>query len=62
MADSPAWPAETAARDGLTALFVAGKAAYELIYELKNRPAWAIIPIRALLALAGVEPATDEEA
>jgi maltose alpha-D-glucosyltransferase/alpha-amylase len=62
VAGSPAWPVDEAACDGLTALFVAGKAAYELTYELKNRPAWAIIPIRALLALAGVEPVTDEEA
>ena len=62
MGDSPAWPTDADARDALTALFVAGKAAYELTYELKNRPAWAIIPIRALLTLAGVTPATPEEA
>jgi maltose alpha-D-glucosyltransferase/alpha-amylase len=62
MADSPAWPADPAQRDTLTDLFVAAKAAYELAYELRNRPAWAIIPIEALLALAGAEAATVESA
>jgi maltose alpha-D-glucosyltransferase/alpha-amylase len=61
--DCPAWPADPAGRDGLTDLFVAAKAAYELAYELRNRPGWAIIPIRALLALAGVpDPELEEEA
>ncbi|WP_137127202.1 maltose alpha-D-glucosyltransferase [Roseomonas sp. HF4] len=58
---SPAWPTDEAARDGLMDLFVAGKAAYELAYELRNRPGWAIIPIRALLALAGVTMHAAEE-
>ncbi|WP_144183622.1 maltose alpha-D-glucosyltransferase [Elioraea rosea] len=50
---SPAWPAEEQERRGLIDLFVAAKAAYELIYELRNRPGWAAIPVRALLELAG---------
>jgi maltose alpha-D-glucosyltransferase/alpha-amylase len=59
---SRAWPPEAAARDGLIAVFVASKAAYELTYELKNRPSWAAIPIGALLALAGAESPAMVEA
>ncbi|MGK7860873.1 maltose alpha-D-glucosyltransferase [Falsiroseomonas sp. E2-1-a4] len=52
--EAPAWPQAEADRQALVDLFVAAKAAYELTYELANRPAWAGIPIAALLALAGV--------
>jgi maltose alpha-D-glucosyltransferase/alpha-amylase len=52
--DSPAWPAGPTERQALVNLFVAAKAAYELTYELANRPAWVGIPIAALLALAGI--------
>ncbi len=60
MGDSAAWPEEPAARDALIALFVGAKAAYELAYELRNRPGWAIIPIRALLDLAGIRETGEE--
>jgi maltose alpha-D-glucosyltransferase/alpha-amylase len=48
------WPQPAAERQALIDLFVAAKAAYELTYELANRPAWVGIPIAALLALAGI--------
>ncbi|MGA9828824.1 MAG: hypothetical protein WBQ57_10910, partial [Rhodanobacteraceae bacterium] len=35
----------------LLRLFVLEKAAYEIRYEMANRPAWAGVPIRGLLAL-----------
>ena len=54
--DSPAWPREPAQRAALIDLFLLHKAAYELAYELRNRPGWAIIPIQALLDLAGIVP------
>jgi maltose alpha-D-glucosyltransferase/alpha-amylase len=45
-----ALPAEAAGKD-LLRLFAMEKACYELGYELANRPAWAGIPLRALLRL-----------
>ena len=33
-------------------LFEIDKALYELRYELGNRPDWALIPMRALLAMS----------
>jgi maltose alpha-D-glucosyltransferase/alpha-amylase len=38
-------------------LFVIAKAIYELGYEISNRPTWAQIPMRGLLALLEVVPA-----
>jgi maltose alpha-D-glucosyltransferase/alpha-amylase len=35
--------------------FLLEKAAYEVVYEARNRPDWLAIPIRGLLALAGRE-------
>jgi maltose alpha-D-glucosyltransferase/alpha-amylase len=35
----------------LLRLFMLGKAFYELVYELNNRPDWVRIPLRGLLAL-----------
>ena len=40
---------------GLLELFELEKALYELRYELNNRPAWAHVPLRGLLALLGEE-------
>jgi maltose alpha-D-glucosyltransferase/alpha-amylase len=34
---------------------VLDKALYELRYELNNRPAWVLIPLRGILALAHQE-------
>ena len=56
---SPAWPSDEDERQALVDLFVVAKAAYEVVYELRNRPGWAAIPIRALLELAG--SSDDEE-
>ncbi len=39
---------------GLLELFELEKALYELRYELDSRPAWAGIPLRGILALAGI--------
>ncbi|PZW50518.1 trehalose synthase [Humitalea rosea] len=61
--EAPIWPKDARDRQALVDLFVAGKAAYELTYELTNRPAWVGIPIAALLALAGVSlPEAAKEA
>jgi maltose alpha-D-glucosyltransferase/alpha-amylase len=35
--------------------FMLGKAFYELVYELNNRPDWVRIPLRGILALLGQE-------
>jgi maltose alpha-D-glucosyltransferase/alpha-amylase len=60
---APVWPQAAAERQALIDLFVAAKAAYELTYELANRPAWAGIPIAALLGLAGIAvPQTGDDA
>jgi maltose alpha-D-glucosyltransferase / alpha-amylase len=37
---------------GLLDLFVLEKALYELRYELRNRPDWAVIPLQGVIALA----------
>jgi maltose alpha-D-glucosyltransferase/alpha-amylase len=37
----------------LLALFEIEKALYELRYELRNRPDWASIPLRSLIAFSG---------
>jgi maltose alpha-D-glucosyltransferase/alpha-amylase len=37
----------------LLALFEIEKALYELRYELRNRPDWAPIPLRSLIAFSG---------
>ena len=36
---------------GLLDLFLIQKAAYEISYELENRPAWVSIPLRGLLEI-----------
>ncbi|MGE3773444.1 MAG: putative maltokinase, partial [Gammaproteobacteria bacterium] len=41
----------------LISLFEIEKACYELRYELDNRPAWALIPLRGILRWVGVPPA-----
>ncbi len=52
MAQSPGLlPAGREEEDALLDLFLLEKAAYELNYELNNRPDWAAIPIRGLLDL-----------
>jgi trehalose synthase-fused probable maltokinase len=45
-------PAGREEEDALLDLFLLEKAAYELNYELNNRPDWAAIPIRGLLDLS----------
>lgn len=45
------WPQDRAFRDALLDLFLIQKAAYEVSYELANRPAWVDIPLAGLLRL-----------
>ena len=35
--------------DDLLQLFIVEKAAYEICYELENRPDWVDVPLRGLL-------------
>jgi maltose alpha-D-glucosyltransferase / alpha-amylase len=53
-------PKDPAEAQALITLFTFEKALYELRYELDNRPAWADIPLRGLLALlkSGERPIT----
>ncbi len=44
-------PAAPSQRDALLALFVLGKALYELNYELNNRPDWVRIPLGGILEM-----------
>ncbi|HZY84494.1 MAG TPA: putative maltokinase [Gemmataceae bacterium] len=44
-------PADAAQRAALLDAFLLAKALYELVYELNNRPDWARIPLRGILAL-----------
>jgi maltose alpha-D-glucosyltransferase/alpha-amylase len=37
--------------DALLELFILGKAFYEIRYELANRPAWLVIPLRGALRI-----------
>jgi maltose alpha-D-glucosyltransferase/alpha-amylase len=46
-------PADAAQRAALLDAFLLAKALYELVYELNNRPDWAGIPLRGVLALLG---------
>ncbi|MES2210853.1 MAG: putative maltokinase [Chloroflexota bacterium] len=44
-------PTDDADRATLLRAFMLEKACYELVYELNNRPSWALIPIRGILQL-----------
>ncbi|MEZ4222162.1 MAG: maltose alpha-D-glucosyltransferase [Polyangiaceae bacterium] len=46
-------PDDAEQREGLLDLYVMEKALYEIGYELNHRPAWAVIPMRGLLATLG---------
>jgi maltose alpha-D-glucosyltransferase/alpha-amylase len=48
---SPLWPADEAETRALLDRFLFEKALYEVEYELGNRPAWAQIPIEAVLRM-----------
>ncbi len=50
MEGAPSQP-DAALRDALLDLFLLQKAAYEIGYELANRPAWAHLPLAGLVAL-----------
>ena len=43
--------------DDLLQLFIVEKAAYEVCYELANRPDWVDVPLRGLLETIDAEAA-----
>ncbi|MFO8173065.1 MAG: putative maltokinase, partial [Longimicrobiales bacterium] len=51
--DATFLPGSRSAREGLLKLFLFEKAAYELRYELNNRPDWVRVPVEGLLDLLG---------
>ena len=57
--DGRLWPREPGAADRLLRFFILEKAAYEVGYELNNRPDWVHVPLAGLwraLFPPGVEP------
>lgn len=55
IAGSPTHPDDPAFARALLDMFVIQKAAYEVAYELSNRPDWVAIPLRGLISLIGNE-------
>tara|TARA_R110002020_G_scaffold15140_75_gene53555 strand:- start:5834 stop:8389 length:2556 start_codon:yes stop_codon:yes gene_type:complete len=55
IAGSPTHPDDPAFARALRDMFVLQKAAYEVSYELSNRPDWVGIPLRGLISLIGNE-------
>ncbi|HUN47566.1 MAG TPA: putative maltokinase, partial [Stellaceae bacterium] len=51
MADCPLWPQDAEAARRLLSLCLIEKAFMELAYELANRPAWVLVPLKGLQAL-----------
>lgn len=56
-AGSPTHPTDPEFEAALLDLFLIQKSAYEIMYELSNRPAWVDIPLAGMLDLLG----PDEE-
>jgi maltose alpha-D-glucosyltransferase / alpha-amylase len=56
IAGCPTWPEDQAFADVLLDMFTVQKAAYEVVYELANRPTWVTVPLTGLLDILG-EPA-----
>jgi trehalose synthase-fused probable maltokinase len=50
---SPLLPEREEHRAELLRVYLLEKALYELVYELDNRPAWAMIPVKGILSIAG---------
>jgi len=55
MSDNPTWPDDGDFAAALLDMFLVQKAAYEVVYELANRPAWVGVPLAGLLDLLGGE-------
>ncbi|HYP45049.1 MAG TPA: phosphotransferase [Propionibacteriaceae bacterium] len=51
----------SAADEALLGAYVADKAIYEVVYEIRNRPDWVEIPLRAVEALASVYPSSTAD-
>jgi maltose alpha-D-glucosyltransferase/alpha-amylase len=54
---APIVPSDPQSAQLLLDAFLIDKAAYELGYELNNRPGWAWIPLTGILAILGRAPA-----
>jgi maltose alpha-D-glucosyltransferase / alpha-amylase len=48
---APFWPQSQQARQVLLTVHQLEKAVYELAYELNNRPAWAVIPLKGIVEI-----------
>jgi predicted trehalose synthase len=57
--DATFLPGMWSGREALLTIFLFEKAAYELRYELNNRPDWIRVPVEGLLELLG-SPETEE--
>jgi maltose alpha-D-glucosyltransferase/alpha-amylase len=55
MGDSSIVPEDPAQRRLLLDASIVEKAAYELTYELNNRPGWAVIPLKGILSIVETE-------
>jgi maltose alpha-D-glucosyltransferase/alpha-amylase len=53
IAGCPTYPDDPLFANALLELFLIQKAAYEVGYELANRPSWVSIPLRGLIGLVG---------
>lgn len=51
MAGCPLWPGDPDTARRLLSLCLIEKAFMELSYELANRPAWVLVPLKGLQAL-----------
>ncbi|HEY2677023.1 MAG TPA: hypothetical protein VGI65_08625, partial [Steroidobacteraceae bacterium] len=52
IAAAPTFQFQPRARQALLDLFLLEKAAYEIVYEAANRPAWLHVPLRGLASLS----------
>ena len=56
IAGCPTWPDDPEFAEALLDMFTVQKAAYEVVYELANRPAWVAIPLTGLLDIVSRPP------
>lgn len=57
----PVYPEDSETGKTLINLFMLEKVLYEIIYELNNRPDWAVIPLRGLLDLLAMHPSRSSQ-
>jgi maltokinase len=51
--------ADPRTQSALLTAYELDKAVYEVIYEIRNRPTWVDVPLRAVFRIAGVEEGED---